>query len=193
MIEIKPRPVHVVRNRIPVRFFRTSGVGESDVTIHAGSYHLALRAARIEQANQIGYSSILPAQAVEVPHPSDPKLRDDGLPTIVHGEVMESISAVAHARYGETATAGLIFGWLHDRDTDERYGGLVCEYSGSMVAERVPGHLREMLSELHRNGYEHLTLKDSETMIETITPMKMFGTALVALCFIAYEIEEIEL
>ena len=42
-------------NRIPRDYFVTSGVGESDITVHAGSYHLALRAAGIEMANQLVY------------------------------------------------------------------------------------------------------------------------------------------
>jgi hypothetical protein len=31
-------------NRIPVNYFITSGKGESDIAVHAGSYHLALKA-----------------------------------------------------------------------------------------------------------------------------------------------------
>ncbi|MBN2212904.1 MAG: arginine decarboxylase, partial [Bacteroidales bacterium] len=41
----------VVGNRIPKDYFITKGTGESDIAIHAGSYHLALKAAGIEMAN----------------------------------------------------------------------------------------------------------------------------------------------
>ena len=50
----------LIGNRIPQTFFTTSGVGESDITVHAGSYHLALKEAGIERCNIITYSSILP-------------------------------------------------------------------------------------------------------------------------------------
>lgn len=32
----------LVGNRIPYEFFICSGSGESDITVHAGSFHLAL-------------------------------------------------------------------------------------------------------------------------------------------------------
>ena len=35
-------------NRIPKDFFVTEGTGQSDITVHAGSYHLALRDAGID-------------------------------------------------------------------------------------------------------------------------------------------------
>ena len=50
----------LVGNRIPKDFFVTTGTGESDLTIHAGSYHLALKNAGIEMCNIMTYSSILP-------------------------------------------------------------------------------------------------------------------------------------
>ena len=83
-------------------------------------------------------------------------------------------------------SAGLTGGWLYDPDSGERYGGLVCEYSGSLPADDVPDHLREMLGELHMNGYEHLRLDDISTRVASVSPVKMYGTALVALCFTSY-------
>ena len=44
-----------IGNRVPETYFETTGSGESDVTIHAGSYHLALREAGIEMANIMTY------------------------------------------------------------------------------------------------------------------------------------------
>lgn len=168
----------LIGNRVPRQYFVTSGKGESDITVHAGSYHLALRDAEIESANHIGYSSILPADAQEVlPRPYE----------IVHGEVMESITATATCQYGDTATAGLTWGWLYDRD-GKRHGGLVCEYGGSLSEQETKGHLAEMLAELHANGYQDFALRDITVRTETVTPIKMYGTALVAICFISYEI-----
>ena len=50
----------LIGNRIPKDFFITKGKGESDITVHAGSYHLALKDANIEMCNIMTYSSILP-------------------------------------------------------------------------------------------------------------------------------------
>ena len=66
-------------NRIPKDFFITSGIGESDITIHAGSYHLALKEAGIEMCNIIAYSSILPKIATEIEKPKE----------LVHGSVLK--------------------------------------------------------------------------------------------------------
>lgn len=169
----------LVGNRIPMDFFITSGRGESDVTVHAGSYHLALRDAGIEMANIMTYSSILPGEARQVAKPHRDKL--------VHGSVMETIMAVASAEKGQTATAGIIFGWLHDRETGRRHGGLVCEYNGDLPKKHVPNHLRDMLRELYTNGYEQYDLREVSIYTKTVRPEKRFGTALVALCFLTYD------
>lgn len=171
-----------IGNRVPHEFFVTTGVGESDITIHAGSYHLALLDCGVEMANIMTYSSILPRDAARVERP----LREN----IVHGEVMECIEAAASAQYGETASAGIIFGWLYDEG--EKYGGLVCEYNGSLSEELVRGHLREMLNELHTNGYGHMSLRDIEVHTASVTPEKMYGTALVMLCFQSYNVPILE-
>jgi arginine decarboxylase len=172
----------LIGNRVPRDFFVTKGTGESDITIHAGSYHLALRECGVEMANIMTYSSILPKNARQVlPRPYE----------IVHGEVMECIEAAASCQYGEVATAGIIFGWLYTKE-GERYGGLVCEYNGSLDEAHARGHLKEMINELHTNGYEHLYLRDIEVHTSTVTPEKMYGTALVMLCFVNYEIPLLE-
>jgi len=90
----------LIGNRIPKDYFITKGSGESDITIHAGSYHLALKDAGIEMCNIMTYSSILPSIAKEINKPKQ----------IVHGEVMESIMAVSHSKKGKIASAGIIFG-----------------------------------------------------------------------------------
>jgi arginine decarboxylase len=171
-----------IGNRIPQSFYVTTGIGESDITIHAGSYHLALKDAGIERCNIMTYSSILPGVAKQIEKPSEQ----------VHGEVMETISAVCHAPKGCVATAAIIYGWLYDRKTNEKYGGLVCEYAGNpeegFKSER---HARESLEqsihELYVNGFEeHYELRDITTISRSFVPEKRFGTALVALCFVDY-------
>lgn len=165
----------LIGNRLPRTFFETTGTGESDITIHAGSYHLALRDAGIEMANIMTYSSILPATARLV--------SEKGY--IAHGSVMETISAIAHAEQYQRATAAIIYAWLHDH-SGHRYGGLVCEYSGNMIEPDVRWHLRDMLFELYHNGYDHLYMGKPRFLVSTFTPTKRYGTAVAALCFTDY-------
>lgn len=167
----------LVGNRIPKDYFVTKGKGESDITIHAGSYHLALKEAGIESYNIMTYSSILPGIATEIPKP-------EGL---VHGSVMESIMAVSHSNKGERATAGIIYGWLFDRQTGEKFGGLVCENYGNETKEEIGGKLHQSLDELYYNGFsEKFELRDIHLTVESFVPQKKHGTAIVALCFTNY-------
>jgi len=164
-------------NRIPVEYFETSGTGESDITIHAGSYHLALLSARIEMCNIVTYSSILPGIARKIDRPEH----------IEHGSVMEAIMSVCHAEKGERATAGIIYGWLNDKMTNKRYGGLVCEHYGNCDEKELERRLKSSLEELYWNGFsEKYDLNDINLLSESFVPRKNYGTALVALCFTSY-------
>jgi len=169
------RDATAIGHRVPREYFVTRGCGESDVTVHAGSYHLALRQAGIEMCNIITYSSILPACAIETRRPD----------RLVHGAVMETIMANATSRRGRRATAGLIFGWLYRRDTGEKHGGFVCECNGSMTRQKAEKQLWASLEELYVNGYkEEFELRDIRTMVESFVPRKRFGSAIVAICFL---------
>ncbi|MBU3923635.1 MAG: pyruvoyl-dependent arginine decarboxylase [Nanoarchaeota archaeon] len=168
----------LIGQRVPRDFFITTGCGESDITVHAGSYHLALKDAGIEMCNIMTYSSILPSIAREIPYQ-----------TSVHGAVMESICAVSTCGKGERATASIIFGWLYDRETGEKYGGLVCEYNGTKSVEESEAELRESLNELYTNGFEErFEIREIVVNSLTVVPEKKFGTALVAICFVNYEV-----
>ncbi len=167
----------LIGNRIPKDFFITKGRGESDITVHAGSYHLALKNADIEMCNIMTYSSILPGIAREIKRPE----------VLTHGSVMETIMATATCRKGEYCSAGIIFGWLYDRKSNKKYGGLVCEYNGPLPRRRAEAQLRESLNELYTNGYsERFLMKNITVISDEIKPKKKFGTALVALCFTNY-------
>jgi arginine decarboxylase len=163
--------------RIPKDYFVTKGHGESDITVHAGSYHLALKEAGIEMCNIMTYSSILPAIAQQIVKPEK----------LLHGQVMETIMAVAHSTKGQLATAGIIYGWLYDKKSGKKYGGLVCEHNGPVTRDEVEKRLSASLNELYMNGYsEDYELKDINLFIESFKPKKKNGTALVALCFTNY-------
>jgi len=167
----------IVGNRIPKDYFITKGTGESDIAIHAGSYHLALKAAGIEMANIMTYSSILPDIANKIARPEH----------IEHGCVMETIMAVANGHKGERLSAGIIYGWLTKRDTGKRYGGLVCEHNGKYTPEELKDKLDASLNELYYNGFEEeYSLNQIKLITQSFVPKKEYGTALVALCFTNY-------
>jgi arginine decarboxylase len=175
----------IVGNRIPRNFFVTGGVGQSDITIHAGSYHLALHDARIEHLNIIEYSSILPKCARKIKY--DPK-------EIPHGSTLETITAKKSVEgAGNRATAAIMWGWLFDRQTDSIYGGLVCEYSDCGSVEDAKSSLTSSLEELYENGYsEKYNLKNTEFHSRSVVAKKRFATALVTLGFVDYYVPIIE-
>ncbi|MEK6942462.1 MAG: pyruvoyl-dependent arginine decarboxylase [Nanoarchaeota archaeon] len=169
----------IVGNRIPRSFFWTSGIGESDITVHAGSYHLALKEAGIERYNIMVYSSIMPAIAIETEKPSYDE--------VTHGSVLESITAVASGKKGTRLTAGIIYGWLFSRKTGKKYGGLVAEYNGNDEEGDARDSLKSSLKELYENGFsEEFELRDTRIETRSFVPKKNFGTALVAIGFKDY-------
>lgn len=173
----------IIGNRIPKDYFITTGKGESDITIHAGSYHLALKDAGIESQNIITYSSILPAIASEM---KNPKEWDHNL---IYGAVMECIMAVASTNNTKTIAAGISYGWLYDRKTNEKFGGIVCEHNGEITESQIRFKLNLSLHEIFYNGFsEKYELRDVKTITESFTPNKKYGTVIVALCFTNYVI-----
>ena len=95
--------------------------------------------------------------------------------------------AVSHSTKGERATAGIIYGWLFDRQTGEKFGGLVCENYSSETKEEIGDKLHQSLDELYYNGFsEKYELKDISLTVESFVPQKKHGTAIVALCFTNY-------
>ena len=163
-------------NRIPHEFFITKGSGESDITIHAGSFHLALCNAGIGMKNIITYSSVLPAEASQIEMPENMK----------QGDVMEVIMAAGHCRKGERITSGMAMAWLYEQDSGVKFGGLVCELSGNYPVEEIEEKLNESMQEIYQHGYEVYNLVDLQVITETFVPHKQYGTALVALCFNSY-------
>lgn len=165
-------------NRIPRDFFITSGSGESDICVHAGSYHLALQDAGIEKLNILTYSSVLPAIANQVERPE----------SMIYGSVMETIMAEVSGPKNVMISAGIKLGWLYNRATGERLGGLVCEYSDKNISNiELDKVLSASLLELYSTGYqEDYELREEETIWKSFIPKKQHGTVLVSLCFLNY-------
>lgn len=167
----------LVGRRVPKDFFITKGLGQSDIAVHAGSYHLALKKVGIEVCNIMTYSSIMPGISTQIRKPK----------RFTHGEVLESIMAVAHSEKGKRATAGIIFGWLYDKKTGKKFGGLVCEHNGDYSTKEIKEKLKASINELYTNGFsKKYNLKQMKIIAESLVPKKKYGTALVGICFTNY-------
>lgn len=165
-------------NRIPKKYFVTSGIGESDITIHAGSFDQALKDAGIHNVNIIQYSSIMPREAERIEKKE-----------LHFGSVVEAIMAVSNGKKGERLTAGLIIGWVYKGG--RKIGGLVAEYHGNDDEEKAKEILKESLNEMFSSRFSNeYELKDIEIYVRSFIPKKNFGTALVAIVFLSYEYPE---
>jgi arginine decarboxylase len=170
----------LIGNRIPYEYFLTSGIGESDITIHAGSFDQALKDAGIHNVNIITYSSIIPKKARRV------ERRE-----LKFGSVAETIMAVANGEKGQRVTAGLIIGWVYD-DKNNKIGGLVAEYHGNDEEEKAKDVLRRSLDEMFKSRFpSNYKLKDVEIYTKSFIPKKKYGTAIVAIVFVSYEYPEL--
>ena len=170
----------LIGNRIPYEYFITSGIGESDITIHAGSFDQALKDAGIHNVNIITYSSIMPKKARRV------EKRE-----LKFGSVAETIMAVANGEMGQRVTAGLIIGWVYD-DKGNKIGGLVAEYHGNDEEEKAREILRRSMEEMFKSRFSsEYQLKDVEMYTRSFVPKKKYGTAIVAIVFVSYEYPEL--
>ncbi|MGC8993642.1 MAG: pyruvoyl-dependent arginine decarboxylase [Candidatus Aenigmatarchaeota archaeon] len=167
------------RNRIPVKYFITSGIGESDITIHAGSFDQALKDAGIHNVNIITYSSIMPKEAVRIEKKE-----------LKFGSVAETIMAVANGEKGQRVTAGLIIAWVYDKNGN-KIGGLVAEYHGNDEEEKAKEILKASINEMFKSRFsDDYKLKDVEIYTKSFIPKKKYGTAIVAIVFTSYEFPE---
>lgn len=165
--------------RVPREYFITHGIGESDVSIHAGSYDDALKDAHIENCNVIVYSSVMPPEAVEVPRPD----------RVHHGAVLETILAEMSGHKGETLTAGLITWKMKSRADGRNIGGFVAEYNGHASEEAARENLVEAMEGMNlRRGYTEDLFETTEvkTIVKSFAPKKQYGTVMVVIGFTSY-------
>jgi arginine decarboxylase len=168
--------------RIPKSFFITSGYGESDNTLHAGSYHIMLNMMGIAGQNIMNYSSVLPANCIEIEKPNWLYKSE------VRGAVMEVIMSSCNGRAEELLSAGIIYAYTYeDEEMTKCTGGLVCEINGSYSDESLEYKLQEALKEIYNNGFSHEYLGSPTIIKKSFTPELQYGSVGVALCFIDYE------
>ena len=167
-------------NRIPIEYFATDGVGESD-TSPVNAFDKALKDGQISNVNIMTYSSILPKEARKI----------DQIP-LPHGCVVETIMARADGRKYERISAGIGCGHLHKKSDGEYIGGIVVEYHGNLPDGLIDAELRERLQEMvvDRSDSHELELREIETYHRALEPTKDHGSVIVALCFTSYEFPE---
>lgn len=174
----------LVGNLIPETFFVTKGSGESDLELHAGSYHMALYDAGISDFNIMTYSSVLPATARLA------TMDEIDLPPF--GSELKSILAVSHGQQDEFVSAGVVYAWMYsDENFDEKVGGLVCEVSGRYRIEELESRLIRVINDLHIKTYSQYYLGELNFITEGITIEKRYGTALAGLCFVDFKLPEV--
>ena len=165
-----------MKNRLPKDYFLTSGTGESDITVHAGSFDMALMKAGIHNLNIITYSSILPPTAREMERKELP-----------FGAVAETIMAVESGNKSERITAGIIYGWVYENG--KKLGGLVAECHGNFSKKEAEDTLKASLDGMFKSRFDDkkFELRDPKLKIESFVPTKKFGTAIVAIVFTTYD------
>ena len=167
--------------RIPKDYFISKGKGSSDIAYHAGAYHLMLKECGIEMMNIMTYSSILPKIANKIDKPS----------FIEHGCVGECIMSTTSGKKDELISTGIIYGWLYNKETKQKFGGLVCENGGNYSIEELSNLLKSSLYELYYNGFSenYDLIEDSiELNIESFVGEKQYNCVGVSLTFVNYEV-----
>lgn len=177
--------------KIPYEFFKSTGTGQSKDQIHAGSFHDAMREAGVEITNIIGYTSILPAIAREIP-------LEEGIDRLIHGAELKTIKAEAHVdrELGQKrATTAILYGWLYPKNKKaaKHEGGLVCEYNGQGTVEEalenVSNCIKVLFTAKNRRGVafsENYELRKAPPLTATIEPKLQFGTAFCVIGFVSY-------
>lgn len=167
-----------VLERVPSRYFVAKGCGSSDLTVHAGSFHHALKAMGIQDYNIMSYSSILPAGCEETTE----------RPVMQRGAVMDTILARHDGVKGDFISAGIIIGDLIKKSSKKKEGSLVCEIGDKISGEQLAKKLQLVIAELHADGYaEEYDLENLRIHSESCKVDKEHGTVLVALCFTEHE------
>jgi arginine decarboxylase len=193
----------ILGNRVPYEYFITSGAGESDagsdgLPYETGSYDEALTKAKIENANIVEYTSVIPTGAKEIS-------REEGIGRMQWGEVLECIKAQANGPKGKFISAAVMTTSVTDPN-GKFLGGFAVEYSGSDDRKGAEKSMEDSITGIiERRGFGKIEggaklYKDNTTdKGYTIHPGKIFvyeglkvkkhhGTVIATICFVSYKI-----
>ena len=197
----------IVGNRVPHKYFLTTGKGESDagskhLPAETGSYDAALKSAGIEDANIVKYTSVMPTEAKEIS-------RSEGTKDIRWGEVLESIMAQTNGKRGAHIGAAVMITSVHD-PKGKYLGGFACEYSGEGTEEQAKQSLLESINGMiERRGYGIPNSPKFGVDVKTtkgykyhpgyhwiwseMDVKKKHGTVLASMCFRSYKVPIIKI
>ena len=185
----------VLGNRIPAKYFVTSGSGQTDIgpgqdPWETGSYDLALLEAHIANFNVVPYTSVLPPESQEI------SLQEAGK-YFHHGAVVEVIMASQNGDRGDTLVTGVGRIYVRDKKDGTLLGGFAAEYekvykSKKVAEDKALAEARQMLEvslvgefsrryDPARYEYYGITYKTNYLHVA-----KKYGTSLTALAWVTY-------
>lgn len=191
----------VFGNRIPYEYFVTMGhndtdLGPGDDHWETGSYDLALMNASIENFNVLKYTSVLPPESREI-------TLSEAREYFHHGAAIETIMSDLNGVKGETLCTGVGRIWVNTPE-GVQVGGFAAEYKKNygnqtvteeQAREEAENALRtSLMGEVNRryNASEY-QFSDPTFAIDYLQVQKMYGTSLVALCWVSYIFPQIEI
>jgi len=194
---LHPAKSVVFGSRIPIEYFVTKGVGESNEGIppdpyETFSYDLALNQASIEDFNVVPYTSVLAPEAQEVP-------LDEVKPTFHHGAVLEVIMAKQGGVRNQTVCAGVGRVWARDA-AGKDVGGYAAEYEFAYDKQvSVAAGEDDATKQLTRSLNHELAIrgfKQTRQMKFTVACLpihKKYGMAIAALGFVKFIFPKVEI
>lgn len=183
-------------NRIPQYYFVTSGSGDTDIgpgddPWETGSYDLALMEAGIANFNVVPYTSVLPPESVEIPI-------DEAQKFFHHGAVIEVIMASVNGVKGDLLCTGVGRIQVRRISDGEHIGGFAAEYekkydsSATISVDEAKEEAEKMLNVSlmgeceRRYKSDEYEFFDESFKINCFEVEDLYGTSLVALCWVSY-------
>jgi arginine decarboxylase len=183
-------------NRIPKHYFVTSGSGDTDIgpgddPWETGSYDLALMEAGIANFNVVPYTSVLPPESMEIPI-------DEAQKFFHHGAVIEVIMASVNGEKGEMLCTGVGRIQVRRISDGEHIGGFAAEYekryddSQTISIEEARDEAEKMLNVSlmgeceRRYSSDEYDFFDENFTVNCFEVQDLYGTSLVALCWVSY-------
>ena len=184
----------VFGNRIPEKYFVTTGQGETDFgpgddPWETGSYDLALMEAKIENFNVIEYTSVLSPLAKQI------KI-SEAEESFHHGAVIETIMASVNGVKGNTLCTGVGRIKVRRKSDGKHIGGFAAEYEKvhkeQITIEEAKKKAEDMLHTSlmgivnRRYSPTEYEFYDEKHNVNAFKVDKNYGTSLTALCWISY-------
>jgi len=182
-----------ITNRIPVEYVIAAGAGQTTFgpgadPFETGAYDQALLDAGIENFNIMKYTSVMPPEATEI-------TMEDAVEAgyTHHGMALECIMARQDGVQGEHVCAGVGRAKVLN-EHGELIGGFATEYEGPGSTRYAEKELKLALEGIfERRGYDKkgYVMCDMEFVTKDLVIDESFGTVLVGICFMTFDVMEL--